>query len=218
MLYPVISMRRAVRTICITSLLITLAGCAKTSNVALNSSFWHATPPKTVVLALAPAPKAELDRKGPQAVAGLVSSRVATARFAWYLRKYKAPDMAAVQAQWVNILQQNHIPAHLDGTLGHSDMSNQQRLVVTIKKLGAERKYFGLFPKGTPIAFCVAEGKLIDGADQRVLWQYETRQEVAAQGDWDQPPAYPAFTTALNTAVNQCMDALQQNFSIQAPQ
>lgn len=217
MIHPMISMCRAVRATCMMSLLITLAGCAKTPNVALDPAFWHATSPKTVVLTLAPAPKPELDRKGPQAVAGLVSSRVATARFAWYLRKYKAPDMAAVQAQWVNILQQNHIPAHLDGTVSQSNIYNQQRLILTIKKLGAQRKYFGLFPTGAPIAFCVAEGTLIDGADQRVLWQFDTRQEVQVEGNWDQPPTYPGFTAALNTALNQCMHALQQNFSVHAP-
>ncbi len=219
---------------------VLLAGCSSGQNVALKQSFWSENAQQPVVVALAQPPNAELDLSGPRTLVGRVSSRATTIRFSNYLKKHASSNLSMVQSEFVDKLQANGIPAKryagviplkklgkyngddkiyadLDYKPVAIQLGNDRLLLLSINKFGAKRNYVVVVPTDNPVAFCDAEGRLIDLKTNKILWRYTVSKKQESKDDWDEGSSYRSFMKSLDGVVNDAMQEIMDNFFAQAP-
>lgn len=217
-----------------------IAGCSSSPNVALNKQFWTQNTQQPVLVALAQPPKAKLDLSGPRTLIGRVSSKTSTLKFSHYLKKFSVADLYRFQSQFVQKLEANNISAKryagliptsklqdFDGdeeTYAKLDykplairLGNNRLLLLSINKFGAKRDYVVVVPTSNPIAFCDAEGQLIDLKTNKILWRYSVSKEKTSGDGWDKGSSYQGFTQTLNQVIDEAMNAVMADFFSHAP-
>lgn len=210
-----------------------LSGCAA-PNVALQKNFWKRTNTKSIEIALGKTPPADLFMRGQGALDFAIAYAV-NKDFIKYLNNYNAYSFNQLQSDFVLNLKKGGIQAVIYHDLiedienlpdEEHDVKKYSKksyrslslgkhkllLILSIKRLGADRLYYGMVPLGAPHAICIAEGQLVNLDDDKILWRLTTTQNVPVDGEWNQPPSYPNFTTALNKAVSKAKDALLKDF------
>lgn len=230
---------RWISFISLTVAVITLSGCASIGpNVAVQPSVWHEKNVSTKI-AFAKIPSPALYRQGSQGILDVVVSDIATDDFSKHLSKIDQQQLTSLGPEFVAQLRKHGIKA----SMAHGQIdtqflkafkngNNQQYaqedyrplaiqvgadrlLLLTIQQVGALRGYYGFIPLGAPRAVCSAVGRLVNLRNNKILWRYQTQQNVAVQGVWDQPPAYPNFDMALAKAISQAKRDLLNNFFFQ---
>lgn len=217
-----------------------LVGCSSGPNVALNKQFWIENTQQPVVVALAQPPKAKLDLSGPRTLIGRVSSKTTTLMFSHYLKKFTVANLSQFESQFVQKLEANQISAKRyaglvptsklqdfdgsDKTYAKLDykplairLGNNRLLLLSINKFGAKRDYVVVVPTSNPVAFCDAEGQLIDLKTNKILWRYTASKEKTSSDDWDKGSTYQGFTQALNQVIADAMNEVMADFFSHAP-
>ncbi len=216
-----------------------LVGCSSSSNVALRSSFWTQNKQQPVVVAMAKTPEGRLKLSGPRTLVGRVSSKATTIKFSRYLKHYKLASLSTFESDFVKQLQVNGIAAKryagavsldqlqkFDGGDSYAKLNyqsvamklgNNRLLLLSINKMGAKRNYVVVVPTDNPVAFCDAEGQLIDLKTNKILWRYTVSKSMESSDDWDKGSSYDSFTSDLNKVVNQALSAIKADFFSRAP-
>ena len=212
-----------------------LAACSKAPNVALQSSFWNNHAQKTYIAKDKSQPAA-LYKKGGQGILDVVISDTDTSTFSKYLRtrstvwystltqsiynklhgkglkvvKYKTPintaNLPSSHQSDSEYAVKNFKPLA-------TKIGNNKLLIVMVNVFGAQRSYYGFIPLGAPKGYCSLRGILVDTTNNKILWRYSTSAISKVQGSWDQPPKYPNFTAALNTAISTASNSLLDNLT-----
>lgn len=85
-------------------------------------------------------------------------------------------------------------------------------LVVRLNALGAWRNYAAYVPTGAPRAVFKAEAYIVDLATHRLDWYQTFDLARMAEGNWDEPPKFPALTNAHFQVLEEGKDAIKKAF------
>ncbi len=88
-------------------------------------------------------------------------------------------------------------------------------ILLSIQSFGTIRPYYGFIPLGSPKAFCLAKGQLINLDNNAILWLYtmkELEASIPVEGKWNQPPDYPNLTKAIEKAIENAKTSLEKDF------
>lgn len=199
---------------------IFLVGCASHADVPMSESFWQNKQQK-VTVAAAKAPKPQLHKQGPQ---GLLDVAIANAMtndldkrlqqidLSWYHRMPTSFG-ASLKQRGVSVVPYNSQVSDDQKEYTRLAINNSDKvLVIKLEAIGAKRDYYAMVPTGAPQGYCVMSGELINVADNKVLWRYTATSAQPVQGAWDQPPAYPNLTNAIELAANSARQELLDSF------
>lgn len=213
--------------------MILLAGCAS-QNIDLNNQFWKSKS-QTVIVATAKLPKASLDQEGPNDYSVILSNDILTHTFRHYLASYPLNAItslpktflkrlrdknikAKLYSQEIDIAQLQSTPEIYSGyaTKDYRPLAKKldahQLLIISTNEVGAARMYYGLIPLESQNAVCILTGQLIDLDTNQILWRYTAKYFIPVKSPWNQPPHYPNFTKALNSAIANAKQDLLDDF------
>ena len=71
-------------------------------------------------------------------------------------------------------------------------------LLIEFTYIGVIRPYYGFIPTGAPEPYIKANAKLVDLSNNKLFWYQEYKYRQNVEGDWDDPPSYPALTSNFN--------------------
>lgn len=92
----------------------------------------------------------------------------------------------------------------------------ERMLLVRMGSVGTQRSYYGFIPTGDPIAITHATCELIDLNTNELLWRKPYNQNVAVEGEWDQPPTYQNITRAIEKAMLMSRKSLSNTYASKA--
>ena len=81
-------------------------------------------------------------------------------------------------------------------------------LVIEVDSLGISRHYAAYIANGEPSGFIQGKVYIVDLATNTYRWQLDLAAEKAAEGSWDEPPAFPALTNAYFAAIEMGKDQI----------
>lgn len=228
-------MKSLLRMLVLAPLVAILAAC-QTPNVPLKQDFWKDHQQK-VRVARGKRIRADEYRVGQQGLLDMAINSAVSNKFVNYLHRYDLSNFDALDITYTQRLQSRGINAkrfatrvdrrHLDRwperqktketaekdyTVYARQIGPNKLLVLQLDTVGAMRNYYGFIPLGAPSAMCNATGTLVDLKNNNVLWRHHVKEKVDVDGHWDQPPNYPNFTRALDTAIAQCKSELLEDF------
>jgi ABC-type uncharacterized transport system auxiliary subunit len=220
-----IMIKQSSRIFLIISSLIFLSGCATPEkNIALTENFWKDSKHKITVAntKITNTNKPKLHSMGNQGLLDMAISSAATKTFSNYLEKTDCAWYNDLSKKFVGQLKKRNIsseihPMYIDPeqkkeAVFTAKIDGNKLLLIELQQLGAIRNYYGFIPTGAPKAYCLLKGELINREDKQVLWRHITKIEEPVQGNWDQPPAYPNFTLALQQAVVSAQEEMIDSF------
>ncbi|MDF2447260.1 MAG: hypothetical protein K0S46_2496 [Moraxellaceae bacterium] len=76
-----------------------------------------------------------------------------------------------------------------------------QLLVIELQTIGFVRNYSAYVPLSDPKATFAGSGYMVDLNDNSLQWYREVLIQKAADGAWDEPPAFPGLTNAYYQAL-----------------
>lgn len=201
--------------------LIFLAGCATQPNIRLSEDFWQNH--EKVVVATTKAPKPEVYHSGNQALLEYAISNIATSSaFSNYVEKSELAWYERFSQKFVAQLKQHHMNAEVYPDLIDPDqksytnvithLDTDRLLVIKLDTIGSIREYNSVIPLGPPQAYCVMTGELLTARGSQILWRYQATVKQPVQGEWDQPPNYPNFRKALESAVDSAQQEVLDSF------
>lgn len=79
-------------------------------------------------------------------------------------------------------------------------------LVLEVAELGFTRSYAAYVPNGNPQAIVAGKAYLVDLSTNGYDWYQPIRVTQAADGQWDEPPAFPGLTNAYFQAIERARD------------
>ena len=85
-------------------------------------------------------------------------------------------------------------------------------LVIDISYLGIERQYASYIPRGDPYAAIGGISYLVDLNDNSYKWYLQINFVKAANGEWDEPPTFPALTNAYHQVIEMAREAIVAEF------
>jgi hypothetical protein len=218
----------------ISFLSIFLTGCATDPNVQLKNQFWQAKK-KTVVVAGSTLPKPQLYQQGAQGILDIAISSAVTDGFSKYLSSFDLQPITDGKKEFVRRLRDKNMQVVIsDDAINLNNLQDYKRdtkryatknftqlngqfdaddvLIISVKKIGAVRNYYGFIPLGAPKAFCNVEGQLVDLQTNEILWLHNAEVMLDVAGNWDQPTTYPNFSSTLNNTINMAKDELINDF------
>src|SRR5579862_6158591 len=158
-----------------------LSACATEKNIPLQESFWQQKHHKVAVASVKPAKpgvtmvgsQGILDYAINSAMTNKLDTHLSRTNLSWY---YSLPTDMALK------LKEHQISAVNAG----SDMSDDERqvaniaaehhvddvLVIKLQAVGVIRRYSGFIPTGSPEAYSVLKGELIDTSSKSVKWRH----------------------------------------------
>jgi len=77
-------------------------------------------------------------------------------------------------------------------------------LLISVRRFGTIRPYYGFIPLGAPKGFFEVKGQMVDLKTNALIWQTvmpETEASVEAADPWDQEPTYPNLDAAIVKAM-----------------
>lgn len=231
-------MKYKLKLLCLVSTLLLLTGCAKTPNVSLSKNFWQNHKQKVNIASSKPTSgpqTAALYQEGAEGILDYMVNGAITDKFQTYLKSYPMQTVTNIKWTFLKKLKARKISAKIyNKPINVSKLANysgdktkvavkdykpfvakigpNKLLVISVDRIGAERKYYGFIPLGAPKAVCDLTGKLINVKNNRVLWRYAADVSLAVSGKWDQPPKYPNFTKTLKKAVASAQCELLNDF------
>ncbi len=212
----------------------TLAACAsQPKDVELNEQFWQ-DHTQTVAVAESTKPEAHLEKTGNQGLIDYAINSAMTSTFENHINGTDLSWMETYQASLVSELEGHYIKAVIVKTpiditaLPQSKQDNKKYavktyaplsmkvgddklLVITLNKIGAIRNYYGFIPSGAPSAIVDMTGRLVDINSNEIYWRHNARVVTSINGNWDQPPHYDNFNSALEIAVDTAKDELRSS-------
>jgi hypothetical protein len=90
-------------------------------------------------------------------------------------------------------------------------------VLLSVRRFGTIRSYFGFIPTGEPKALFEVEGQMVDLRTNRLTWRTRITEEdasVASTSPWDEPPDYPNLTAALRNAIENGKRFLLKDFFV----
>ncbi len=88
-------------------------------------------------------------------------------------------------------------------------------LLVSVRRFGTIRPYYGFIPLGAPKGFFEVVGQMVDLKTNQLLWQTvikEADAQVAVAEPWDQPPEFPNVDAAILQAIENGKAFLLKEF------
>lgn len=85
-------------------------------------------------------------------------------------------------------------------------------LVVDLYQLGVYRSYASYIPTSDPKAVIKGAGYLVDLQDSSYKWYLPIEIYKGANGEWDEPPNYPALTNAYYQVIEMGREAIVAEF------
>lgn len=222
------------KLLAICALATSLAACASApKDVELREQFWQ-DHTQTVAVAESTKPEAHLEKTGNQGLLDYAINSAMTSTFEKHINDTDLSWMETYQASLVSELEGHDIKAISVSTpidiasLPKSKQDNKKYavktyaplsmkvgddrlLVITLNKIGAIRNYYGFIPSGAPSAIVSMTGRLVDINSNEIYWRHNTRIVTAITGDWDQPPQYDNFNSALEISIETAKDELRSS-------
>lgn len=229
-------MKKILLVLSISVSILSLSACSSGPNVTLKPDFWQ-TPHQTVAVGRTQTTSPRLYKDGPQGLLDAVINDAATQQLTQYMSHLSlspfysinheiAARLHSKNIQTINpsfVINLKSVPASHqntsqfaknDFTIYSHLLKNDKLLMISIDKVGAIRRYYGVIPLGSPQAYCIAEGQLVDTHSNQILWRHKTVVTIHVDGQWDNPPHYPAFTQAYQQALTLAKTNLINDFLI----
>lgn len=87
-------------------------------------------------------------------------------------------------------------------------------VLLSVGQIGTQRSYYGFIPTSDPVAVAQVNGRVIDLASNQLEWNQTVMRTVPSNtGTWDEPPAFPGLTKAMNSAYDQVRTLLYNSFA-----
>jgi hypothetical protein len=230
-------MRRIALWIPLLTVALLAGACA--SSIPLNSSFWNRKG-ETVTVGLATLPDAHAHRVGSEMLLDLAINKAMAEKLDSKMRQVAPTLLGTVSDDFVKQLHERGFvatkagdPLAVDSFEKFKGPSGESRyfdrdirplaktlgadmlLLITVRRYGTLRNYYGFIPLGAPKALFDVRGQMIDLKTNQLLWEKSTSDDeatVAVNGEWSEPPDYPNLVTALQAAVPKSMDHLERRF------
>ncbi len=213
---------KALKFTLLATLLSALTACATQPNVQLADNFWQNNKKEKITVATAKAPTPELYEMGNQGLLDYAIAESMNKGFNNYLKTTDLNWYHSLPMGFAAKLKQRNI--HVNTSVEQLDAkqsdyaafagqtNSDEMLVIKLQAVGAKRQYFAMVPTGAPEAYVVMTGELVNPTNKQVLWRYQTTVSQPVQGNWDQPPNYPNFNSALKLAANSAQQELMDSF------
>lgn len=212
-------------------------GCAP-QRVAVKPDFWQQRSTR-VGVAVAPHPQGGAHKVGAQGLLDMAINSAAASDLQKHLQKFDLgpfdrlrEDFAAEltkRGMATSVLPEYLDPAtfpkladeNKDGKFEYDLRSLAQAksldaiVILTVRRYGTIRPYYGFIPLGSPKGFFEVTGQMVDLRTNALLWQTtipEAEASVASAEPWDQPPDFPNLTAALGAAANGSATYLKREF------
>ena len=214
-------------TIAVVIASLAATGCVTT--VRMPESFWNETG-KTVGVAVVAFPQPGIFRAGSQGALDVAANAATTADLAQKLSTFDPSAFTAIREEVAGVLRERGMrpviieeqidveglpKAEQGGGRNRRDYSELGRrydvdhlLLLSIRAVGATRKYYGFIALGPHYGYCVGSGELIDLATNEVTWRYTmgyNASQVKVDGRWRNPPDYPEMLAATAQAIDQAV-------------
>lgn len=165
------------------------------------------------------------------AAASLANGDLSKAVVAWpteELASLKADLAAALRARGDEVVVIDEAPkladlpdrngaepgfARKDFTAYKAKAGVDRLLVVDVQALGAWRNYAAYIPTGAPRAVFKAQAYLVDLSTHKLAWYERVDLGRPAEGNWDEPPAFPGMTNAYFQVLEEGKDAVKRPFA-----
>lgn len=85
-------------------------------------------------------------------------------------------------------------------------------LVIQLDFVGVQRNYASYIPKGDPQAVVMGVAYMVNLENHQYLWYKPLQIFQSAEGEWDEPPAFPGMTNAFYQALERAIDAVNEPF------
>ncbi len=95
----------------------------------------------------------------------------------------------------------------------HRDLDVDFLLILEIRRAGFARPYSGLLPQEPPRAVFDLHGELVDLRNNRLLWNASISKYASPDGEWDEPPAFPALTNSFFIALEEAKKQIIETLS-----
>jgi len=202
-----------------------LSGCAP-ARVAVKPEFWQKRDVK-IGVALAPTPQAAAHKAGAQGLLDMAINAGMAGDLTTSLGKFDASAFASVREEFLAELGQRGMsakpiaePIALDtlpdakveaegwhkkdfGPLGQKEGVDLV-VLLSVRRLGTLRSYYGFIPLGAPKGFFEVEGVMVEAKTNKILWNVRSEEPVSmveVADPWDQAPDFPNVSAALATAL-----------------
>lgn len=220
-----------------------LSACAP-ARLAVKPEFWQGRNTR-VGVAVAPVPVGAAHKVGAQGLLDMAINAAAASGLEGHLRKFSVAAFDPVCAEFTGELTKRgmvakRLPGFLDPATFPEFKSESvehpfkrdltalaQRegidvlVLLSVRRFGTIRPYYGFIPLGAPSGFFEVQGQMVDLKTNRLLWQTqipEAEASVVTAGPWDQPPAYPNVDAALRQAIeNGKAFLMREYFGAPAP-
>lgn len=218
---------KLVRFFAIATLLSLLSACSTVQRpTTLATSFWQ-QPGKKIAVSVQPLPKPASHKMGVQglldvaindAVASgwdahvesmvfepyqeLAGDLAASLKAKGFLTEVMGVDVSKLKVYEPGEAQKSTPTFEYDLTkLGK--LGREYFLLVRINAVGTARDYYGFVPLSAPRGYVAGNVALVDVRTNELLWWKDLLINKGVNGPWDQPPAYPNLSQAIDQAIEQ---------------
>ena len=216
-----------------------LAGCAA-PNHSIPPQFWQ-NKQQAVAISNGKAIHGTMLRAGAEGIADIIVNNIVTSKFDNYISGYSSlPIQRQLQAKLISGLRARHVKAYKFRAINikklkqtgldnkqyterdyrpfAANLGNHKLLIIQPLALGAFRKYAeGIIPLGSPRAYIVIEGIMVNTRNNSVIWRYTSTAKLKVNGHWNQPPNYPDFTKTMDKAATLVQKQFLNAFFASAP-
>jgi hypothetical protein len=217
---------------------VLVIGCGA-SNIALKPDFWQSTN-QTVGVAIVKPPIPAAHRAGAQGLLDMAITSAMAGSLESHLQKMdlnafsEIADTFATKlisrgikakriADPIDLLTlPNYAASGSSGKVAEKDfrqLSKQEGIdmliLLSIERCGTLRSYYGFIALGSPKAFCLTKGQMVNLSSNTLEWSDEMEEDkatVEVLDEWDQSPDFPNVTKAFQSALQQGKRSLEAQF------
>lgn len=131
--------------------------------------------------------------------------------------KAKKVDVVAIEDN-LKLSELSEFNSDIEGAPRHDyrKLSNKyginHLLVIDINTIGMLRKYSSYIPIDDPRAVVTGVSYLVDLSNNTFKWYKHINVNKSANGNWDEPPAFPALTNAYYQAIETGRETILAEF------
>lgn len=205
-----------------------LQGCATVKPASLPRNFWKDSSRRVSVVVM-PLPKPTASRIGAQGLLDMAINAAVTSDWDKYVESMQFEPYPELAEKLVNGLihrgfdasatsldlaalpdfkarpgQKFPFEKDLSGVSALADAD--YLLLVDVRAFGTARGYYGFIPTSDPSGYVSGYITLVDMNTNDILWWKDISVSKTTEQPWDQPPAYPNLSRAIDEAVESSKD------------
>lgn len=216
-------------------MLLSACGSTPQAPVNLSSNYFEANKDNKLGVYLNAIPEVDTSLPGASCLLCYAAASAANSSLSSHFQSLQSDDLAVIDEELLELLKAKGVKAQQIDTNINIDklkkfktkelnfaskdfrslkdtLAVDQLLVIDFDMVGAVRSYSSYIPNGPPTAAVSGTVYIVDLASNQYVQFDRFNINLAAQGEWDEPPAFPGLTTSYYQVVEMAKDRIKKQF------